>query len=385
MAKRQSNLRLSDELELAVLSAILAGKVGSEVVRPEEIGKTGRAVLAAIRSLESPTYPGVLLHVTDVQGMDKQLAGDYLRKVQAVGAQADAAEVLQCIRDKQQLVELVNAASSMLATSKGRIDLGLLGGYLERDVAGGGGRGLDPVAVRLKDGFPDPPKGLVLRSLPVLYDKTGGLHGSWVIGGEPKQGKSALAWQVALDVSRNNDLPAIYYDLENSFGVMVDRTRQIYKGDLKRAREATERIYYRDTIRTLEADLQRIPAPALVVVDHVQRLPGNVEFRKAGLDRWIHRLDSLKKRGYTVLMVSEINRNNYNSDAYVGAFKETGEIEYAAETAIQLLWGPDRRLVEVHVVANRHRPHVGLVSLLERYNNWAFREISGAEGPMEVD
>ena len=381
---RKSNLRLSDDLELAILSAILSGRCGAGVVRPEEIGALGKVVLYAAQALEKPTYAGVLLHATDVQGKDKIQVRDYLLAVQKAGADSDVAEVLQCIRDKQQLVDLVNAASAMLATSKGRIDLGLLGGYLERDAAGGSG--IHPLAERLKDGFPDPPQGLALKSLPHLYECTGGLHGSWVIGGEPKLGKTAVSWQIALDVSKTNGIPVIYYDLENSMGVMIDHTRQIYKGDLKRVREATERIYYRDSIRTLEADLQRIPPPALIVVDHVQRLPGNVEFRKAGLDRWIHRLDSLKKRGYTVLMISEIGRAQYNSDAYIGAFKETGEIEYAAETAIQLLWGPDRKLVECHVVANRHRPHTGLISLLQRYNGWAFREINDqGEVPTEVD
>lgn len=379
-------LRLSDDLELAILSAILEGRCSPDVVRPEELGKAGKVVLYAAKALEKPTYPGVLLHAVEVQGQDKLQIRDYLLAVQKAGGETSAAEVLQAIRDKQQLVDLVNAASGMLATSKGRIDLGLLSGYLERD-SSGSPAGVGCVAERLKDGFPAPPQGLRLKSLPNLYAKTGGVHGSWVIGGEPKLGKTALAWQVTLDAARTNDIPAIYYDLENSFGVMIEHTRQIYKGDLDRVREATSRIYYRDSIRTLEADLQRIPPPALVVVDHVQRLPGNVEFRKAGLDRWIHRLDSLKKRGYTVLMISEIGRAMYNSDAYIGAFKETGEIEYAAETAIQLLWGPDRKLVEVHVVANRHRPHTGLVSLLQRYNSWAFRELndSGDEPPMEVD
>lgn len=381
----RKSLRLSEDLELAILGSILGGQCGADVIRPEEISKAGRSILYAAKALEKPTYAGVLLHVTEVQGLDKVEARDYLLRVQKAGSEIAAAEVLQTIRDKQQLVDLVNAASDMLSTSKGRIDLGLLATHLERDTTGGYG-GISPLSERLKDGFPDPPQGLRLRSLPNLYEKTGGIHGSWVIGGEPKLGKTAMAWQVALDVSKNNDIPVIYYDLENSIGVMIDHTRQIYKGDIKRVREATARIYYRDSIRSLEADLQRIPPPALIVVDHVQRLPGNVEFRKAGLDRWIHRLDSLKKRGYTVLMISEIGRAQYNSDAYIGAFKETGEIEYAAETAVQLLWASDRKLVEVHVVANRHRPHTGLISLLQRFNGWAFREISDqGEVPAEVD
>lgn len=230
------------------------------------------------------------------------------------------------------------------------------------------------MAERVKDGLPDPPTGLQLKSLPLLLQRTGGIYGSWVVGGEPKLGKTALCWQLTLDASTTNDIPAIYYDLENSFAVMMDHTRAMFRGDLKKIKEVTKRLYHRDSIRTLEQDLQRVPPPAIVVVDHIQRLSSSVQFQKASLDRWIHKLDGLKKRGYTVLMISEISRANYNSDAYIGSFKESGEIEYAAETGIQLLRGPGET-VEVHVVANRHRPFRGLASLVQRYNDWAFKEV----------
>jgi len=104
-----------------------------------------------------------------------------------------------------------------------------------------------------------------------------------------------------------------------------------------------------------------------------------VQFAKASLDKWIHRLDSLKKRGYTILMISEIARSQYNSDAYIGSFKESGEIEYAAETGVQLLRGSGET-VEVHVVANRHRQFRGMASLIQRDNDWAFKEV-GDEAP----
>lgn len=373
---------LSDDLERAILATILAGRAEPTAVKPEELSKTGRAVLSAIHALEKPTYAGVALHLTEVQAFPKESVQDYLSALQKISSEANASEVLQTVRDKQVLVELINAAQDMLS-KKGQIDVASLGGYLERD-PGSGGFGLASVAERVKDGLPAPPRGLQLRSLPDLVERTGGLYGSWVIGGEPKLGKTALSWQVALDVSSTNDIPVIYYDLENSFAVMMDHTRSIYKGDLKRIREATRRIYHRDSIRTLEADLQRVPAPALIVVDHIQRLSSSVQFAKASLDKWIHRLDSLKKRGYTILMISEIARSQYNSDAYIGSFKESGEIEYAAETGIQLLRGSGET-VEIHVVANRHRPFRGLASLVQRYNDWAFKEVSNRqeEGPID--
>jgi hypothetical protein len=379
---RRKLQKLSDDLERAILATILAGRAESTAVKVEELSKTGRAVLAAINALEKPTYAGVALHLTEVQAFPKESVQDYLSALQKISSEANATEVLQTVRDKQVLVELINAAQDMLSR-KGNIDVPSLGSYLERDPVTGA-HGLSTVAERVKDGFPPPPKGLALASLPSLVRQTGGIYGSWVIGGEPKLGKTALAWQIALDTSSTNDIPVLYYDLENSFAVMMDHTKSIYKGDLKRARQATSRLYHRDSIRSLEADLARVSAPALIVVDHIQRLSSSVQFAKASLDKWIHRLDALKKRGYTVLMVSEIARSQYNSDAYIGSFKESGEIEYAAETGIQLLRGSGET-IEVHVVANRHRPFRGMASLLQRYNEWAFKEVGSEEEERPVD
>lgn len=380
------SLKLSDDLEKALLSAIIGGRAETSAVKPEELSKLGRAVLLAVNALEKPTYQGILLHLTNVQAFDREQARDYLVAIEKMAGESNAGEVLQAVRDKQVLVELINTAQDMLSTRKGTIDLAVLGSFLERD-ASSGSSGLPTVAERVKDGLPPTPKGLALRSLPGLVAKTGGVHGSWVIGGEPKLGKTALSWQIALDASATNDIPVIYYDLENSFSVMMDHTRSIFKGDLEQIKRVTRKLYHRDSIRTLEADLQRIPPPALVVVDHIQRLASSIQFQKASLDRWIHRLDGLKKRGYTVLMISEIARSQYNADAYIGSFKESGEIEYAAETGIQLLRGSGDT-VEVHVVANRHRPFRGLASLVQRYNDWAFKEIGDApteEAPRVVD
>jgi hypothetical protein len=363
-------VKIGDSLEHALLGAVLAGRADKSVVKPEELSKTGRVILEAIRSVEKPTYHQVLLHAVEVQGYPRDGVTDYLSQLKRTSVDTDPGEILTAVRDKQILNDVVSSAVEMLGES--HIDLGLLAGLLERDIVGGAA-GFDSVAERVKLGFPEPPNGFRLRSLPALTTATGGIYGTWAVGGEPAMGKSALAWQIALDASGENNIPSIYYDLENSFAVFMDRTRQIYRGDLDRARKATSRIFYRDSIRTLEADLARVPAPALVVVDHLQRLPSSLEFRKASLDSWVHRLDALKKRGYTVLLVSEVGRQHYNSEASISSYKESGEIEYSVDTGLQLIPGP-ARAVEVHVVKNRHREHVGLTSILTRVNNWAFKE-----------
>jgi hypothetical protein len=209
----------------------------------------------------------------------------------------------------------------------------------------------------------------------------------WAIGGEPAVGKSALAWQVTLDVALQN-VPVLYYDFENGFQVLMDRTRSIFKGNLDRIREATNKVYIRESIRSLDSDLARLAPPALVVIDSIQKLPGSVEYRRSSLDRWIHRLEALKKRGYYVLLVSEISRGNYGSEAYIGAYKESGEIEYSADMGVHLLDGGGLGVNAV-IVKNRHRPFRGPVALLQRKNDWYLKEVpvSGADAmePQEID
>lgn len=369
-------LRLGDDLEKAVLYAIVAGRCQQDVVRPEECSKLGRAVLVAIHSLAKPTFPNLLLHITEVQGISKDAAAAYIDAVQRIGSEVDAGEILQKVRDKQILVEVINAATDQLARSLP--DLGAFPALLADRIDTR--HGLSSVAERVKDGLPEPPKGLAIRSLPMLAESAGGLIGVWAISGEPGVGKSTLAWQLALDIGRN--VPVLYYDFENGFAVMMDHTREIYKGDLERIRRATSSIYYRDSIRSLDSDLGSVVPPALVVVDSIQKLPASAEYRRSSLDRWIHRLEGLKKRGYFVLLVSEVSRAHYESDAYIGAFKETGEIEYSADFGVQLIPLSDE-IVEATVVKNRHRPKRGVVATLQR-RGWRWEEMNQTK-PTEVD
>lgn len=368
-------IKISEDLELSLLHAIIKGIVSPDVVTPEELSKPGRIALASVQALdpEARSFHSVLLHAVEVLSAPADAMGDYMGRVSGSEAGSEASVILSKVRDKQVLIELINEAGSQL--SKGSMDLALLGGVLQRSSEVSDS--ISSVSDIVKDGLPETPVGQRLRSLPILSAKSGGLYGMWAIAGEPGVGKSALAWQISLDVSPA--LPTLYYDFENGFAVMMDHTKQIFQNDLERIRNATSRIYYRDDIRTLDADLLSVPPPALVVIDSVQKLPTNFMYHKSGLDKWVHRLEYLKKRGYHVLLVSEVPRSQYNSDAYIGAFKETGEIEYAANLGLQLLpIPPTGEIVEAYIVKNRHRPYKGFAVNMKRdpQRVWIWKEMT---------
>lgn len=380
MVKRP--IQLSIDLECAILSACLRGLIDRASLDPAEFSKPGRLVISAISSIANsggmaPYDPtSVLLTATDVLGADKAVVQAHLRGIQAVEGSTDVGDILRKVHDKQLLVEFINEAGTQL--QRGSVDLGSLSSLLQRDRAVSGD-GCRPISDRIKDGLPEPPTGLLLGSLKKLTAATGGVYGIWAIAGEPGVGKSTLAWQISLDLGRNTSV--VYYDFENGFSVLMDHTRILYGGKLDAIRTATSRVFHRDSIRTLDSDLAFVAPPAIVVVDSVQKLPASMEYRRASLDKWIHRLESLKKRGYHVLLVSEVSRAQYGNDAYIGSFKETGEIEYSADVGLQLTPGAGET-IEVHIVKNRHRPHKGFLGHIARYNSWMFKEVEAQEEEM---
>ncbi len=373
-------LTLSNDLEYSILHALARGVVSDDVVSEEELSKAGRVVYRAVKSLlESGQRPpltsnSIGVMAVEVLGASRDPIRQYLQAMDTAASGVEIERILQKVRDKQVLVDVINEAGAML--QKGVLDAGLLSTRLTRETAGGSD--VTPIAKRLSTGFPDPPAGIPIESLRLVTRATGGVYGLWAIAGEPGVGKTALAWQVALDVGQK--VPVLYYDHENGFEVLMDRTRRLMGDDIDKTRSVTQRIYHRDSIRSLDSDLGRIHPPAVLVVDPVQKLPGSLEFKRASLDRWVHKLEHLKKRGYHVIMISEVPRSQYGQDAYIGAFKESGEVEYSADTALQLLPGRDSGSVEVHVVKNRHRPTKGFTALLGRVNQWRFKELGDDNG-----
>lgn len=371
---RNKEIPLSPELERVVLAALLAGTLAVDGVRPGELSKPGRLILEAITRVVADggrapfDSSAVVVLATDVLGADREAAAGLMADIQRAPVGSGAATVLNQVAERRLLADVLNSVSEQLTT--GKLDLVGLRGLLDSHHTSGGD--LVPVSDMLSGGFPDPPSFVPLKSLPELTGKVGGLFGLWAIAGEPKIGKSTLAWQMATEVGQV--MPVLFYDFENGFPVIINRIRAVYEGDLVRVRRATRQLFYRPTINTFDGDIARVPAPALLVVDSVQKLPAQADFRREGLAKWVHRLETVKKQGYHVILVSEIPKMLYGTQvASIGAYKETGEIEYSADTGFHLLRHPDG--VELHVVANRHGPYVGRVSVLRRtHGGWWFVE-----------
>jgi KaiC/GvpD/RAD55 family RecA-like ATPase len=78
--------------------------------------------------------------------------------------------------------------------------------------------------------------------------------------------------------------------------------------------------------------------PLLLVLDSLQKLPMNLEDRRAGVDAWIRLLERLRhEHEAAVLLISEIKRDQKGQyRAHEAAFKESGGIEYAADLAMTL-------------------------------------------------
>lgn len=366
-------VKLSPDLEKALLAGVLSGTIDVALVNPQELGAEGRAVYRAAKEMIARgavpplALEAVLLYVTDTLGADKRGAQAYLESVYThLRAAPGAEDTLRRVRQKHALLAVIRTANEQLQRDEFSVDqfVEVLRTYTAAPE-------LRPLGATLGEELPPPPPRLPIPSLPKLTDRLdGGLVGITAVAGEPGGGKTCLAWQISLDVGQS--IPVIYYNLDDSTATLLTRTARLFGGDAGRVKHATRQVYVRDDASSLEADLVHVPPPALVVVDSVQTLPVMVEFRKQGLDAWIQRFKGLRKRGYYFLLVSEIPKSRYGAPAFVGAFKETGDIEYAADLAWQLI--PTPFGAELHVVKNRHGELRGLAATLTRERGWLWKE-----------
>lgn len=363
--------KLSIELEYCALYAVMQGLVPLEGVTADELSKEGALVLEAVHKF-AKTHPApyavrsVYLMARDGLGGDGDVLRSYLQCLNREISGKEIEEVLQTVRDRQYLIGLVNLATDQLA--KGKLNVTDLATHI---TTGSYKSVLRSGADLIQNGkLPDPPRGIPIPSLPAITKATVGVFGLWAIAGGPGVGKTTLALQIAVSVGLNE--PVLYYDFENGSDVLLYHLAQVFRGNIGKIRKALQRVYFRESIRTLESDLAAVGSPALIIIDSVQKLPTSVDNRRTSLDRWVHRLEALKKRGYQVLLISEKGRAEYNT-ATIKGFKETGEIEYSADMGMQLL-ETDSGRVEVHIVKNRHKKERGYLCDLTRQNDWWFQE-----------
>lgn len=287
----------SPDLEQAALSAIIAGKLPLSTVKPEELSKEGRTVHEAVRVLQAASgeselpYRSVLVAAVDKLGADRKTLREYLKAVRKTRSGAEVDEVLRSVRNRQAVVSLIDECTEQLGT--GNFDLATLAGKLAGKLAVGTGGTLVPVSELVKSGIPESPRGLVFGQLPELSRVSGGLMKLWVIGGEPKIGKSTLALQLALYASQH--IPVLYYDFENGQDTMVFHLYEALGKDIAKLQRITGNLFLRDSIRTLETDMAVLKPPALIVVDSLQKLPTRADGSARSKER--ARIETLQGTG----------------------------------------------------------------------------------------
>jgi KaiC/GvpD/RAD55 family RecA-like ATPase len=362
--------QLSPDLEQSLVAAFLAGLLPLGTVPEDALSKLAKESFEAASWLASKghkapfTRNSVLSAAVDFFGADASELRPYLAAVLKVGVGREIDDLLLALDEQESLRAIVNEASNQLETRE--FNPGAFLPLLESRQT----TGLVSAGDLLKDDkLPPIPTGVPI-ALPRLQEATGGLFGVWAIGGKPKMGKSTLAVQLSLEVAKA--MPVLYYDMENGEQVFLYRVGCMFQGDIKKVREATKQLYIRSSSKDLDKDVLAVPAPALIVVDSLQKLPTKLDQRRTGIDAWLLKFEQLKRRGYTVLLVSELNG--------FGGYKETGEVEYTVDLGLQLIGNGD--FVTVNCVANRHRKHVGEICNLERSNDWSFVETDDfVEGP----
>lgn len=369
--------KISPELERALLAGVIWGAVPPESLDTRELSVPGSQIVSTVRDMmgTGSTPPlnlqAILLVLTETYGMNRASAQALLEGVQASLPSSEGAEAaVRKLREKHILLTLANTAMNQL--KKGEFNVEELSGAV---TGFGTTKPPTPLAEEIRGGLPDPPLRLPMRMLRTFSERIGGgLIGLTVLAGEPAVGKSRLAWQIALDVN-SSGTPVVYYDLDNGTATLLDRTRKIFDDNHAEILAATRMLYLRDSIRTIDSDLVHIPPPCLVVVDILQALPVSQEFERQGLANWMHRFAGLRRRGYHVLLVSEVNRSFYGSTG-LGAFKGSGEIEYVADLGLQMV-PAGQRSATVSIVKNRHSELKGEVITLSTGRGTLWVESSG--------
>ena len=235
-----------------------------------------------------------------------------------------------------------------------------------------------------------------------LDHKLSGLRGITVLGGPPKVGKSVFALNVALEVARKGGT-VHYYDIENGMHfVMLRLLSNFYSKTFEQLRADN------DHAERWEADLaEKIPEfhlctdyskmkpdliarqaqlvgaeKTLIVLDSLQKLPPLAKQRRDSLDTWLRELEQIKQSpAITILLISELSRGEneaHYKNPSLGAFKESGDIEYTADLALQFLKdkGNSEHMI-LHCVANRH----GLSGKIAKYSYEQFKHWRWVEVP----
>ena len=373
--KYERVLPLNIQLEKAVLYAVMHGKMDLKNVVKEELSKNGKIVYTALAGLvkdgslngDGVYAKTVWLSATEIHDADAGELRTFIKEIEN-GEIPEIQAIHGALARKRIISSLVNEASDQVAS--GDYSLLALKGLIDAHTHTR--NTLSPLSSQMGKDI-KPPEGMPIPCLERITQATGGLYGLWLLGGEPAAGKSTLALQISLSVGRRR--PVLYYDFEQGTGVIKWHVHKALGGDRDKIAEATHQLYIRHSMASLESDLDMLDCPCLIVVDSVQKVASSVTYRRESLEQWVHKLEALKKYGHHIVLVSEKNRGSYG-DVSIQGYKETGELEYAADTAFDML-KPDEEdgaRSDLYITKNRHYPKRGFITTLLRQNSWWFRE-----------
>ncbi len=262
----------------------------------------------------------------------------------------------------------------------------------------------------------DDPAGGVRSGFDKLDCALGGSQGINIMGGPPKAGKSCFFMQVSTEMARRRT-PVIYYDFENGRRKIYTRTfsrlarltaEEIRQNPDEAARRRIEEIrsefgrllqYFKVvTDRKLNPDIMRRQVDFLqhetrtdstvVVIDSLHKLPfKDLSDRRTGIDSWLRHMEAIRdEQNVSFFVVSELSRGEggqYARTPDLGAFKESGDIEYSADNAMILLpdWNPidpisaKERVSSLWLVASRENSPGRIASYRLTFPHWGFEEL----------
>lgn len=339
-------------------------------VHPDELSKEGTYVYKAVKEFDSTkdiSFKAVYFHATEVLGADPEEFREYLKSVEKSGV-PQVETVLDLLARKAIINDLVNEASTQIAS--GGYSLLAMKSLITQHAHDK--NTLVPLSEDMED--VEPPSGLMLPGMNAINKSLGGMFGLWILSGQPGAGKSTLALMISMLTSALYR-PVLYYDFEQGKSVLKWHIHKGLRGNKSKIHEATQRLYVRHNIGTLERDLEMVKEPCLVVVDSIQKVAKGLTYRRESLESYVHKLEGLKQFGHHVILISEKNRSSYDEPSMRG-YKETGELEYAADTALDLMCPneADTSVVDVHVVKNRHYKFLGHLTTIRRYNDYWFKD-----------
>ncbi|KKL45047.1 hypothetical protein LCGC14_2359600, partial [marine sediment metagenome] len=205
-----------------------------------------------------------------------------------------------------------------------------------------------------------------------------GLAGLTILGAAPKVGKSVWALNVALNVARKGGV-VHYYDVENGRPLVMRRllsnfySKTITQLKNERAWQGVAKTDFPTAIPgfhlctehagmkpdVIHREAQKIEGKdVLIVLDSLQKLPPLEKQRRDSIDRWLRELEQIKHDvKITILLISELSRGEKEThyrNPTLGAFKESGDIEYSMDMGLQFTkaQGESGNMI-LHCVANR--------------------------------